>query len=254
MSDEEPQESGSNQGISLEIDIQRLIADIGITKEDLLLIEALDIPEAIRVPSASIIKTETVADVLRIVQPDRQFNIIGVKVPSAIGEQPLGQTTINGAINRLNNGITAREQLVPKELNSAAWFSIENGLFEASAQDSEQIADVPQGTIVFTEGANLVTEYNPTAEYDDRAVTVIRIPGHPIIVQISPDSEAVRFPRAAIRAAYEAEGGFMLVTAGAKLKEMGLVQNNQNPHTELTVDRPGGPLPRQDQLARVMIR
>jgi hypothetical protein len=82
----------------------------------------------------------------------------------------------------------------------------------------------------------------------------IRIPGQPTVVQVSPSSEAVRFPREAVLAAAQAEGGLEQNTAGSKLAEMGLVADKQNPHAELTADRPGGPLPRQDQMARVIIR
>lgn len=73
-------------------------------------------------------------------------------------------------------------------------------------------------------------------------------------MQVSPGSEAVRFPKVAVLAANEADGGFGQHTAGSKLAEMGLVANKQNPHTELTADRLGGPLPRQDQMARAIIR
>ena len=34
---------------------------------------------------------------------------------------------------------------------------------------------------------------------------------------------------------------------------MGIVKDNQNPHSELTANRSGGALPRQDQMARAMI-
>lgn len=91
-------------------------------------------------------------------------------------------------------------------------------------------------------------------EYADRAVVVIKVPGFSEVVRASPPSESVLFPKRAILATKNADGGFRCHTVGEKLVEMGLVRNAQNPHLELTANRPGGPLSRQDQIARVIIR
>ena len=239
------------------IDVARLFTDLRVTEVELGQIASLNIPADIRVPSVSAIKTNTVGDVLHIVDPSGDFDVVGVKAPSGVAEQPLGQAAINGALNRLNNGMRIREEVDPNEAGTVAWFSIENGLFivpqdDASPDVIDGVAD--EGVIQFAEDANLSSDFNPDAEYEDRAVMVLRIPGHPTIVQVSPGSEAVRFPKAAVLAAHEADGGFEQHTAGSKLAEMGLVADKQNPHTELTADRPGGPLPRQDQMARVIVR
>lgn len=237
------------------INVPRLFEDLRLTEADLGNLNALQIPFDVYVPSTSQIKTSTVTDALRIVQPGRAFNVVGVKVPSGVDEQPLGQTTIDGALNRLGNVIRAREEIVPDEGDTAAWFSIENGLFRVGQQPEVEAVDrIDEGVVQFTEGADLAARFDPNAEYEDRAVTAIRIPGYPTVLHISPASEAVRFPRDAVMAAANADGGLTENTAGSMLAEMGIVVDKQNPHTELTADRPGGPLPRQDQMARVIIR
>jgi hypothetical protein len=238
------------------IDVPRLFADLGVTEADLRNIAALSIPsDAHCVTSISLIKTDTTAATVHLVRPDIQCDVVGYGVLSGVNEQPLGQETINGALNRLDNGVAAREQVAPGEARRAAWFSVENGLFRVSGQPGPEVVDrSAEGIRQFTAGADLTTKFDPNAEYEDRAVAVIRISGYPTIVQISPGSEAVRFPKDAVMAAANAEGGLAEHTAGSMLAEMGLVKDKQNPHTELTADRPGGPLPRQDQIARVIVR
>jgi hypothetical protein len=236
-----------------DINVPRLLADLEITEASLRDVAALDIPTEIRVPSASPIKTGTVADVLSIVQPGRNFNVIGVKVPSDVDEQPVGRTTINGALNRLRNGIMARELSAPGEVDHVAWFSIENGLFRAGGQSAAANRETDRA-VYFAEDIDLTPDFVPGDVYQDRAVTAIRLAERAVIVGISPASEAVTFPNQAVVAAYNAEGGFAQHTVGSKLVEMGLVRDKQNSHSELTADRPGGPLSRQDQMARVMIR
>lgn len=237
------------------IDVDRLFNDLQIVETDLQKIAALGIPADIRVPSLSPIKTATVENMLHIVRPGEDFDVLGVKAPSGVAEQPLGQAAINSALNRLHNGMHIREEAVPDE-SGVAWFSIENGLFKVTQQDTSVAAEseVAQGIVLFTEGADVSTTFDPNAEYEDRAVAAVRIPGYPTVVHISPSSEAVRFPGDAVLAAYNADSGFDKHTAGSKLAEMGIVQDKQNPHMELTTNRPGGPLSRQDQMARVMIR
>jgi|GEM_PF-1730647 len=239
------------------IDVARLFADLQITEVELGQIASLSIPPDVRVTSVSPIKTNTVGDVLQIVGPNGDFDVVGVKAPSGVGELPLGQAAINGALNRLNNGVQIRQEINPDETNATAWFSIENGLFKVPRGGESQVAAedaTDKGVVQFTEDADLSPDFDPDAEYEDRAVTVIRIPGRPTIVQVSPSSEAVRIPKVAVLAAHDADGGFGQHTVGSKLAEMGLAVDKQNPHAELTMDRPTGPLPRQDQMARVIIR
>lgn len=237
------------------IDIPRLFADLEIHDGDLADVASLPIPKTVLVTSASAIKVDTVQDVLGIVMPDTNFNVAGVKAASDVAEQPLGQIAIDGALNRLNNGIRMREADHPGDPTTVVWISIENGLFVVSSEHTPtDEATIGTDNIQFNGGANLSTKFDLMAEYEDRAVVVIRIPGYPTVVQISPDSEAVPVPKEAVLAAYVAEGGFELHTAGSKLAEMGLVADKQNPHIELSADREGGPLPRQDQMARAIIR
>lgn len=238
------------------IDLQRVYSDLHITGGDLLGLGSLDYPETVHVPSTSAIKTGTVDCVLRCVDPGVEFEVTGVKVPSDVAEQPVGQIAIDGALNRLFNGIEVVEGPHPDQAGTTAWFSIENGIFRVAAEGALLVARdrSDEGIVQHTEGADLTTDFDPDAEYEDRAVAAIRIPGHPIIVQVSPETEAVRFPKEAVVAAYEAGGSFGEHTVGSKLSEMGLVANNQNPHLELTADRPEGPLSRQDQMFRAMLR
>jgi len=224
--------------ISTNIDVQRLKTDLGINPEIIKQIAALDIPETVVVSSASPIKVNTVRDTLKILCPDRHFEVEGVKAPSGVDEQPLGQTSIRGALNRLENATRSRGTNAGAE--DFAVISIENGLFRESHGYSQDV--------------DLHEEIDPRAEYDDRAVAAIKIPGHKVVTQISPTSEAVRFPKSAIMAAVHAKGGLAENSAGSKLKEVGAVADNQNPHSELTRNRPGGPLPREDQMARVIAR
>lgn len=226
--------------VNSNIDIPRLKSDLQLTDEILAQINALNLPETVVVPSLSAIKVDTVRDTLRIVCPNKRFNVIGIKAPSNVDEQPLGQTTVQGARNRLENAKRAKQEATSNVADDFMVVSIENGLFKEGSFNAE--------------GVDLEASFDPNAEYDDRAVTVIEIPGHQEVVQISPTSESVRFPHNAVLAAVNADGGLVKNTVGSKLKEVGAVQDNQNPHKELTVNRQGGPLTREDQMARVIIR
>lgn len=218
------------------IDIPRLFADLAITEEKRRRVAELPIPANVRVTSTSEIKIKTVDSVLRMVRPEEGFNVVSVKAASGVAEQPLGETAVIGALNRLDNAIHSSDAA---EDTDAVWFSVENGLFRMRP-------GFPY--------ADLSAEFDPAADYADRAVAAVHIPGYPIEVQVSPTAEAVMFPREAVHAAYDAEGGFARHTVGSQLAEMGMVADKQNPHVELTVDRLGGPLSRQDQMARAMVR
>lgn len=243
-------------GVGSNIDVPRLFTDLALTESVLEQIAALEIPGDVAVTSTSAIKTATVGDALRIIRLEEEFKVVGEKASSGVAEQPLGQTAVDGALNRLRNGIQNKERDSADKGDTFGWFSIENGLFRVARHGGlfEARDRSAEGVLQFTEGADLTPDYDPEADYEDRAVAAIRLPGYPTIVQISPGSEAVRFPKAAIAAAYTAPGGLNEHTAGSKLAEMGVVTDKQNPHEELTEGRPGGPLPRQDQMARVIIR
>lgn len=228
------------------IDVPRLLDDLHVTETDLRNIAALDIPQNIGVNSTGDIKVSTTRNTLLIPFPDRRFNVIGVDAESGIAEQPVGQETFDGAHNRLIDGTT---RLNPFGVEPAAWFTIENGLFKRTPQ---VISKNPLDQT--TEEVDLATVFDPEAEYEDRAVISILLPGHPVITRVSPSAEAVLFPQEAVLAAYESDGGFAVNTVGSALIKMGIVKNGKNPHSELTADRRGGPLNRQDQIARGMMR
>lgn len=241
------QERQGNFRVNPDINVTRLKSDLQITEDDLRLVEKLNLPDMIFVSSVSVIKTTVVADALKIIEPNRQFNVLGVKVSSGINEQPLGGETIMGALNRLNNVMKTRLG----EERKFACISIENGLFR---EGSESPKIDMQGTVAFIRGADLTTQFDPDAEYSDRAVTAIKLPNSPIVIEVSPGLESVRFPKSAILAAYSTQGGFTQNTVGSVLEKMRIVQNGQDPHKELTVNRVGGFFSRQDQMARVIIR
>lgn len=228
MSSKIPESSIAN------IDVSRLLSELDITEKDMARVSALAIPTEVSVTSGSPIKTAVVRDSLRVMRPGEEFRVTGYKVPSGVPEQPLGQQAVDGALNRIRNS-----EYLAGIAEPTAWFSVENGLFRITHPSNL---------------ADMSTVFDPRASYEDRAVAVILLPGHPIATQISPSNEAVLFPNAAVHAAYDAEGGFARHTAGSILLEMGMVLDGQNPHVELTLDRPGGLLTRQDQMARVVIR
>lgn len=76
----------------------------------------------IAVASASTIKLEACRKAFGAVAPDGHVEIISVKAPSCVAEQPVGDETLTGATNRINH---AR-----KAVGDADYYvSIENGLF-----------------------------------------------------------------------------------------------------------------------------
>lgn len=142
------------------IDITRLFTDLHVTEVELGQIASLDIPKGVCVPSLSVIKTDTIGDVLRILHPGRNFDVVGVKAPSEVAEQPLGQATIYGALNRLNNGIQIMEETNSDESSAVAWVSIENGLFRVPSENvsTTKTEDTTnEGVLQFSEDADLST-------------------------------------------------------------------------------------------------
>lgn len=201
---------------------------------DLAYISRLGITPNIFVTSKSAIKIHAVERALLVARPGEKFTITGVKSNSGVAEQPLGQIAIDGALNRLNNAMA--ENSNPETIS---WISVENGLFRISS-DGEDV--------------DLSTEFEPGAEYEDRAVVAVSLPRGKTVVTISPKQDAVTFPKVALDAAFYAPGSFAKNTAGSKLAEMGLVKDKQDPHAELTLSRPDSPLTREDQMARTIVR
>lgn len=185
------------------------------------------LPPDIGVASESMIKISTVAEVLDQFQPETEFTITGKGVPSGVSEQPLGQEAIDGALNRLSGIVKLGDGA------TRACFAIENGLFKVSG----------------TGDLDLSTLFDPTADYEDRAVIAISLPGRLPFVHISPAEDAVRFPRDAVRAAHDAPGGFTEHTVGSILYKTGQVRDKQDPHADLT----DGKLPRKVQMARALL-
>lgn len=232
------------------------MVDIEIGEGALRAIAALTMPHDNFVTSKSAIKIGTVQEVLGIVRPDEELTVTGDPAPSEVGEQPIGNITIAGALNRQLNSWRRHERIAPNQASRVGRFSVENGIFRRRQQNSAPatITLPNEHVLPFTTDADLSTVFDPAADYEDRAVAVVSLPGYPTVVQVSPAAEAVLFPREAVRAAFDAEGGFDQHTVGSKLVAMGLVQDKQNPHAELTANRPGGALHRQDQMARVLLR
>ena len=189
--------------------------------------QRLILPSNICVASESKIKTSTVAEVLSQFEPETEFTVTNRSVPSGVSEQPLGKEAIDGALNRLANILQLGDGA------TRAGFAIENGIFKVS--DSGNL--------------DLSTVFDPTADYEDRAVVAIGLPGRSPFVHVSPTEDAVRFPRDAVRAAHDAPGGFAEHTVGSILYETGRVRDKQDPHTDLT----DGKLSRKVQMAHALL-
>lgn len=239
-----------------QVDRSRLFADLNLTDGTFAKIAELDMPWEVRVPSLSPIKTGTVSDTLRIVYPTWQFNVIGVGATSGVPEEPVGMQTLVGVANRHRNGVAARDRIAPGEAERSAWWSVESGLFRVSHKGIPlEIVELRgDDSVQYINGADLTTEYDPDGEYFDRAVAAISLPDRPTVACVSPDSEAVKFPKDAVATAFQADGSFSRNTVGKFLFSEGLVRNKQDPHIDLTKDREGGPLGRPEQMARVFLR
>ncbi|HEX8762894.1 MAG TPA: DUF84 family protein [Candidatus Saccharimonadales bacterium] len=229
------------------IDTKRLFEDLQLTDEHLSQIAALGIDDHPYVTSKSAIKGNVLESSLSLVCAGKNFAAVGTEADSNVGEQPLGGDTIDGSLNRLSSVLSSNQD--------GTWFSIENGLFRVPRRPVPIIPSLKTKELFrFPEDADLTRTYDPTAQYEDRAVVAIRIPGYPVVIQVSPSSEAVRFPKDIVEQTSRLPGGFLHHTVGSLLKAKGIVHDKQNPHIDLTTDRPGGPLSRQDQIARVIIR
>ncbi|HYD93641.1 MAG TPA: DUF84 family protein [Candidatus Paceibacterota bacterium] len=162
--------------------------------------ERFELPSSIVVTSGSAIKINTAAKALSNLFPNRTFNVSGVKVPSGVDEQPVGDMTEQGALNRLANARAGQDEVARAE---TAVVSIENGIFE-------------------------------TADgWEDRAIAVIQLPNGKPIAHIS---RGVSFPTEAVEEARRR--GFKEHTVGSVLVEQyakqGITIDKQDPHTTLT--------------------
>jgi len=175
-------------------------------------LERLNLPDNIVVTSASAIKVDTVKKALKGLFPKREFIVTGVKASSDVSEQPVGEEAEVGAKNR----IVDAERIEGDTSTSRAFISIENGIFKTDAQ------------------------------YEDRAVVVIKLPDGRIVSEVSP--RGVPFPPEAIEATLKKEGGFKNHTVGSTIAEMleerGLKIDKQDPHSALT----DGKFTREEQI------
>jgi hypothetical protein len=232
---------------SPEINVPKLLMGLGLTEADLQALNDLYVPETVSVTSEGQIKTATV-----------EHNYISWSQPeiSAWRARRSPREQMNKRLdNRLWNIVAKREATKPVSSDTTAVFSIENGSFRISPGGNTGLSGrSDENVLQFIEGADLTPGFDHTAEYEDRVPVAIRIPGRPVIIQISPPSEAVHFPKEAVLAAVQADGGLEQNTAGSVLADMDIVGDKQNPHAELTVNRPEGPLFRQEQIVRAIIR
>lgn len=186
-------------------------------------------PHEFIVTSASAIKVDSVRQVVANIWPASEYQVTGMAVPSDVNEQPLGQETIDGALNRLRH---ARECMGQ---SAYTYVSIENGLFRIS-DDLDP---------------DLEPEYDPLSAYEDRVVIALSLPYQTVpSITISPRHEAVRFPDIAVRSTYSLPGGFTEHTVGRVLYETGAVCDMQDPHINLT----HGSMPRRLQITRSLLR
>lgn len=198
-------------------------------------------PDKQVVASGSAIKIDTVTGVSDNLYPGRIFDLKYEKVVSDVPEQPFGWQTVQGALNRLNAAIAASHS----STDGVAFFAIENGLFKVGDPHG---ADEHSDILLFGEGADLDPDFDASAEYEDRTVVALKLPGLPTLIQFSPRADAVVIPKQALLEAHAMPGGFDKNTVGLALYQAGIVKDMQNPHIELT----GGRLSRQSQIAHAI--
>lgn len=221
------------------INVPRLQADLEITQDVLDRVGQLSLSSTIYVASASPIKIHTVRDSLRLMRPNERFAVRGVAAASRVDEQPFGASTLEGAMNRLRDGRSDRAG--DTQAAAGTWIAIENGLFGWYGEES-------------FDDTSYYDPYYPDTHYYDRTLSVVRLSNGREFWALSTAAESVMFPDDAVVATSKKPGGFREHTVGETMAEMGIVRNKQNPYVELTADRPGGPLCREDQMARVIIR
>ncbi len=158
-------------------------------------------PVTIRVASTSKHKIEAVEAAAKAVFPNRQIRIHGVKAPSGIDEQPMGEDmTVLGAQNRLN---AALEGISDEDYYIDYVVSIESGLFGGPKR------------------------------FIDRAVVIarnMRNERQRVIL-----SGGVVFPNSAVEEARKR--GFATTTAGSIIAEQNSGADGTDPHSFLTKGR-----------------
>ncbi len=122
------------------------------------------------------------------------FELVTLNAPSNVNEQPVGEETLVGAKNRIAFAIAAHP-------DAEIYVSIENGLFEEN------------GAFV------------------DKAVVVLKTAeGN----EIAAMSDGVVFPSEYVEKTRERRGGFAKWTVGKTMAEHGVVQDDGDPHLELS--------------------
>lgn len=234
------------------IDLPRLYADLELTEEKLKRLRQIGIPDEIVVSSASLIKIHAVSDALTIAFPGRIFDVKGVSAKSSVDEGPIGMTTVVGALNRFRD--TARIIEQGEYPTQPAIITMESGVFQIGGELIPVDSGLTIGWSIFYDDVNFSPKFDQRYEYSDRVVTAISILRARQVIQISPTLEAVGIPAKAMIATSLRDGGFVEHSVGETLLNMGLVRNKQDPQSELTQGRIGGPLPRTDQMMRAILR
>ena len=122
------------------------------------------------------------------------IEIIGLKCPSGVNEQPFNEETLQGAHNRMHHA--------KKEIPDAGMYiSIENG--------------------IFTEGRRFV---------DKAVVTLMTSKGK----QVTSFSDGVDFPAEYVEMTRKKPGGFKEWTVGKTMAENGYVQDHADPHYDIS--------------------
>ncbi len=208
-----------------------------------------ELPEKIIVASTSLIKIETVKELLAKLYPDRHthMTVEGMQTKTDVGEQPIGQEAVEGAVGRL---LYVINKVGAEVTGTAAVIAIENGLFRRGRQaTAPAVGAWAMRGVLDSQGADLSTAFDSTARYEDRAVVALQLPGCGGVIQLSPPEMSVEFPSEAVLAAHDSTGGFATTTVGSILEEMGLVTDKQNPHASLT----HGAISRQMQMERTIM-
>lgn len=163
------------------------------------------LPKKIVVTSKSNIKVEAVGKALSEIFHDKEFEVVGVKAKSGVNEQPVDDETEIGALNRITS---AEEILIEQygDISETAVISIENGIFK---------------------GEN--------GKWEDKAVVAMKLPNGNIYKAVS---QGVAFPREAVEATKQKDGGFAEHTVGETLSqqyaEQGIIIDKQDPQSFLT--------------------
>lgn len=240
------------------INHERMIAQLGLLPEDLEDIAKFPIPGKIVVASENELKRWSVDAVVERYGPDQPYDVSSTPAQSGVNSQPFGAEAVRGALNRIRDVYNGLQKSTPEEADTVGIIAVENGLFRIPRVTKKTLTTMRfrrgSDIVLRREDADLDRTFDAKVRYQDRAVVAIKLPYLPTIVQISHSVEASDAHRSAVMAAYAAEGSFRTNTVGEMLVRKRLAANHQNPTYEMTADRPGGPMYRQEQIARTMLR